>query len=474
MSEKKNEIKGLTRREVIVLGGAAVASTMIACPGDPNQKTQSTQDAGEALLDAHSTNLDAGSNPHSDAASADLNSDPDATQQGNDAQTDDVDSQDSASQPDANAPDSAWPSDAPAAPLHFLHLSDIHIGSGGYAVPALHFAIDTLIPSIGGVAIFATGDLVETGKPELWTEYRGYIDAAGLSPDYFVETPGNHDALLDMDLSGYVENSLAGRNGHGTHDVYVVTEGNRRIRVVALNTCSYGNTIRDSTGYLSTEEVDELIARIDADTQSVEATIVLGHHPDITPNGLALFHTDDELYRLLEHCQASAYLFGHVHRHLTYWKLGNVMMGQTATLGNPGDGQFSGVAGFSIFALDDGPAYKPVLMLGDKDNIHLEWPLVMITRPANPQLSYDNNNPHAQALPRASSDNYLHALVFSPDPVDEVVYKIGSDDTEHPMEWADGYYRARFNSPDDAHCSIQVIARSAENTGLDVVLVDLV
>ena len=469
MNNKKNKATGLTRREVIVLGGAAVVSSIIACPGDVQSGADAARDAGTPTPDAGHSALDAGAHPHEDAAGADDAQAQDAAQQGADAGPDDAALEDA-----QNTADSAWPHDAPPPPLHFLHLSDIHIGSGGYAEPALRFAVDTLIPTIAARAVFATGDLTENGKVELWNDYRAIIDAAGLSPDYYIETPGNHDTLLDWDLSDYVDNSIAGRNGHGTHDVYLVSAGDRRVRVVALNTCSYGDTIHDSTGFLSSDEVDELITRIDADPHNVEATIVLGHHPDITPNGLALFHSDDELYRLLEHCQATAYLFGHVHRHLAYWKSADVLMGQTATLGNPGDDQFGGVAGFSIFALDDGPAYKPVLMLGDKTNIHLDWPLVMITRPANPQLSYDNRNPHARALPRASAQNYLHALVFSNAPIDEVVYKIGSDDSEHPMEWADGYYRARFESPDDDSCSIQVIARSAENTGLDVIRVDLI
>ena len=56
-----------------------------------------------------------------------------------------------------------------------------------------------------------------------------------------------------------------------------------------------------------------VIQQIDADTQPVYATIVLGHHPPSAPLGLGLLGTDKHLRKLLKHTDAAAYLHGHLH-----------------------------------------------------------------------------------------------------------------------------------------------------------------
>ncbi|MBW2525523.1 MAG: metallophosphoesterase [Deltaproteobacteria bacterium] len=363
-------------------------------------------------------------------------------------------------------------------PIFLLHWSDIHIGSGALAPPALEFALGTVLPAFAMMPIVATGDLVEVGnRIDDWIVYRDTIDAAGLSADDFMETPGNHDALLDAALNNYLAYTLAGRNGHGRHGLYHRVHQGRRVRIVALNTCSSGNPLQDSTGYLQLSQVEELIAQIDLDPDPVYATLVLGHHPPSSPLGLGLYGTDAHLRTLLTHTSAAAYLHGHVHMHYVNWE-GTTVMAQAPSLGNPSEGvPGAEVPGFNVFALDDGPVAKPVFFTSDAQGLAAGWPVVLITKPADVNfgktLTSTDPNPWATPLPRAATGNVLHAGVFAPTAPVAVRYRVSGGPWQ-PMTAVSDYYRAEFDTPDESSCVIEVEGELGDGAiGADSIEIDL-
>lgn len=428
MHQRKEDKKpgtALSRRTMLKLTGGALAGTLLGCSDAPSPQPESDGPAAPTP--------DAGGDAAPPAADVHVAAD---------------------SQPDTAT------TEPHAGPIFFVHFSDIHIGGGPLALPALQFGLGLLPTAFPAIPVFATGDLVESGiDTDDWAGYQGAIDQAGLNADDFIEIPGNHDALLNTSLSNYLTHTLAGRAGHGLYGLYHRVHQGRRIRIVALNTASSRNVIKDSTGYLQPAQVDELIEQIDADPTPVHATIVLGHHPTSTPFGLGLHGTDAHLERLLAHTSAAAYLHGHVHMHLKNWE-GKTLMAQAPSLGNPSDSiPGAGVPGFNIFALDDGPVAKPLYHNGDPQDIVAEWPLVMITRPANVELGKEAlssaTNPWAVPLPRTSSGNLLHAGVFAPDPNLGARFRIDAQPWQEMTRVRD-HFAAEFDTPDKDSCVIEV------------------
>lgn len=364
-------------------------------------------------------------------------------------------------------------------PHFFVHLSDIHIDSGSFAAPSFDYVLGTVLPSFNGIPVLVTGDLVEAGHQiSSWEYYRDKTIAAGLLPDSYIECAGNHDSLLDGALKNFRTYSVAGRAGHGLHAIYNITRYGQRVRIITTNTADAGDPIRDGAGYITAGQVNDIIAELDSDPTDPFATLVLGHHPKDSPDGLDLLHTDDEMERLLDASKATAYLFGHTHVHANYWD-GMVLQTMAATSGNPGDGRFTSWVdpAFSVFAVDDGPTEISVPILGEPPQpLSSPWPAVLITRPADRgfgALPFSSaGNPWSHPLPRGTSGNVLHAGAFAPAGVDAVFYKIDSG-PEIPMVHVADYYRALFSTPNAGSCAITVRAVSGALSSSQTITVEL-
>jgi hypothetical protein len=330
-------------------------------------------------------------------------------------------------------------------------------------------------PAFPGVTVLATGDLVEAGNnQEKWAVYRDMVDAAGLTTENYIETPGNHDSLLDGNLANYLAYTVAGRGGKGLYGVHHVGPPGQRIRIVTLNTASAGDPARDGAGYLKSAQVDEVLATLAADVEVPRATLVLGHHPP-GPSGLAVLGTDDNLRRVLDATQAVAYLFGHIHVYLPSWA-GRVLMTQATTEGNPGANMLTDKPGFTLFALDDGPVVKNVPYLPTATGVRVEFPVVMITRPANRFLGINaaigDQNPWATPRPRASSGQVLRAGAFAPGGVESVEFSVDGA-VFQPMVRVDGFFEALFSTPDADSCTVEVRATSGGVTTTDSITLAL-
>ncbi len=103
----------------------------------------------------------------------------------------------------------------------FLQLTDTHVSTwfntqyGARLVWAVTDAVETIDPRF----VVVTGDLTDstagfdyTQGPQLseWLEYRGYLESNGMTPEFYFDLPGNHDAYQDGALAYYLANSISG------------------------------------------------------------------------------------------------------------------------------------------------------------------------------------------------------------------------------------------------------------------------
>ena len=118
----------------------------------------------------------------------------------------------------------------------------------------------------------------------------------------------------------------------------------------------------------------------------------------------------------------------------------------------------------------DGIAIKGVPL--DEANVAVDWPVTMITRPASSALGEDN--PRATPLPRASSEQLLRAVVFSPagSPPPQVLFRIDGGPA-NPMSRIGDHYEAWFNTPNTTSCEIEVEATTDAGVGRDTIQVEL-
>ncbi len=389
---------------------------------------------------------------------------------------------------DTSVPDAAPDPDPDAgvprpAPFFLQHWSDTQIGSGSFAEPAFAYLLNVVKPSFGDVPIVLTGDLVEDGDDaESWRTYRDMVDAAGLVAPTFIEVPGNHDALPFGSLSDYDRYSVAGRSGLGRDGITDFITPNRHVRIIGVNTAGAGNPVQDSVGYVSSSAITRLLSAVRADPRTPDVTLVIGHHSMDDPESLPLFGTDDNVRELLEETHAMAYLFGHRHIYASHWTDG-ILMTQASTVGNPADNVIAnGESGFSLFAIDDqGPVVKGIGFHGTVDDLHVQWPIVMITTPVNPELTVDValddtlyppiENPFS-GLPRNASNQPVRVGVFAPGPIETVILEI-DDGPEIPMTRVGEHYEASFDTPDADSCTVTVTATAGGETNADSYVVHL-
>jgi hypothetical protein len=151
--------------------------------------------------------------------------------------------------------------------------------------------------------------------------------------------------------------------------------------------------------------------------------------------------------------------------HYANWE-GKTLMAQAPSLGNPSEGvPGATVPGFNVFALDDGPVAKGIFISGDQTGLSVEWPVVVITRPADldlgKKITGGGTNPWAVPLPRSTTGHVLHAGVFAPDPIIAVRFRVENQPWQTMTKVAD-YYRAEFDTPDQESCTIEVQGQTSK------------
>ena len=346
----------------------------------------------------------------------------------------------------------------------FLHVTDIHIGSGDDADDNLELLVTDGYDVFQPWFYLATGDLVEDGRSGEWSRYRRIITDAGLGPEVWWDIPGNHDNNLDGEdfepgyLDFYLAESISGAVDGEVHHSWVLDTTFGRYQVVGVYTDG------DADRRILPEELDFARASFEAEPDA-RLALVGGHHP---LNGEeACDEADaDALETLLADHGVSLYLFGHVHTTAEllwpheftdhgYLSWVSPTAGKPELLVSP--------AGFSMFAVDSDSLSGRVLQfrspLFGRDQLPL--PVVLVTAPADWSLGH--GNPYAYAVSQASADNPVRALVFSEGGADQVRFRLDGGDWQSMVNVDGPLWTGQFDGATldvDRDTALEVEARS--------------
>ncbi len=344
----------------------------------------------------------------------------------------------------------------------FMIVSDSHIGANSTCSQNLTWAVTQARQVIAPQFIVNTGDLTDSTNGGLipmgpyqdeWNTYKQILDNAGLDASTYYDIPGNHDAYNDATLSYYRGNSMQGRATGTTqpswvkqfpygryHFMGVCTPGNDGASFSFLASDNYG----DHAGLDETE-----LAFIQGEFgkyPDAQLTLVFGHHPFeadyYSSSDTGLTYGLPDFLNLIDTYLVSLYGFGHTHNYRENFYYLDPTKGlyymNVASLGKSSQNQYAVMAvdgnGLSMV-----PAQKDV------------WPVVMITAPVDQCLGACAN-PFPYEVPQGPA-NPIRALIFDPNPVTQVQFRIdGSADWQDMQRvngtpiW-EGFWNASTASP---------------------------
>ncbi len=335
----------------------------------------------------------------------------------------------------ASLPSTASPADAyytadPNRLFWIVHVSDTHIGTDWYNEDGRFFwMLQEALPIIQPALVVVTGDLVDgsrngiptTGQDrEEWQRYRAMLDQTGLSADFYVDLPGNHDTYND-DLSYYREWSLNGSTyGKTTRAMLLEFDFGTYFLYGCSTPGDSAGPFVDPAGFSQTE-LDEMQQMLEGNTDA-NLILVFGHHPPSDPDRA------DEARAMWRQAGAQ-YFHGHTHLYEEYIYDG-IVTRQVNSLGKSRNDNLA------VIAIDgDFITYE---VTGSDD----PWPMIVITAPADARLQSGDENPYAYPVPVNCPGAPVRALVFDSVPVERVWMSAGGgpdielrQDENRPMLW---------------------------------------
>ncbi len=376
----------------------------------------------------------------------------------------------------------------------FIHISDIHIGATGTQdSDNLRWIVNEAKTVIDPSFIVASGDLTDStngnafGYPdgpyqEEWDEYKAILNPAGMDAGFYYDMPGNHEAYNDQFFSYYLANAVQGQATGRTQISWTRDFGFGKYHFLGINTAgntgepfSFSSPWGDPAG-LDPDELtfihSELVQHQDADL-----TLIFGHHPLSDTGGSTdtwLFYGQEAFVAYMDTYGASLYGYGHTHRFKEEIFSGNDYTGFM---------QGDGIHYFNIASLGKSTDHQYSIMAVDCNGISIAtqnvmtWPVVMITAPLNKDFG-QNTNPYVYDVP-GSEKNPLRALVFDPNALTGVRYRIDASGDWHSMDPVSGnphLWEAMwdaFSLAEGPH-TIAVEAASVSGTGTAVIQVNLV
>ncbi|MBI5494928.1 MAG: metallophosphoesterase [Deltaproteobacteria bacterium] len=337
-------------------------------------------------------------------------------------------------------------------PSWFVHVTDTHFGSGNGGSTLVTSLLEDVVPVVDPDVAFHTGDITDNGGHSwAWSSYREALDTRAPAYPRWLEIPGNHD-VKDDGAPNFLAQSNAGRAGAGLYGHVFVDTPRGRVRVLRTNTADSANNFTNIAGVFGEAQQAALLNDAHA-AEPAAFTIVLGHHPVLGPERLRL-GSDTRMLQILERFQPPLYFCGHVHTPAVEWT-GNTLMVQGRTFGKEG-----GDSTFMLAAVDDsGPRVREV-PLHPAQSPSVDWPLVMITLPADHALG--GTNPRAGLLPAGAV--HVRALAFAPSGVTTVETRVDQGPWQTLTAAGRGVFRgvAAVSSSAGQH---RVEVRAAGNDG---------
>lgn len=342
-------------------------------------------------------------------------------------------------------------------PAWFLHVTDTHFGESETIGADLATFVTQVIPVVNPTATINTGDTVDSGSAEEWLSYRELFD--GLAPEYptYFELPGNHDVKNDG-APHFLSNSITGRAGGGLYGQTFVDSSAGKIRFVRANTADSSVNFLNIAGIFTQAQADQLSSLPDP-AEPLAFTVMTAHHPitglDKIRLGLPL------MLDLLEQYGADLYLSGHSHNETIAWN-GNTLNVTCNSLGKSDEPKFM------LVSMDtSGPNVRAY---GIRD---FQWPMVMITTPANKSLAWIN--PHAVEFVAGQREISVRAIGFSPTGISSAQVRMDEEGWQAMSAISGPVWEAKLTAPDSpGEHTIEVQFESQAGVQLDTATIQVV
>ena len=400
--------------------------------------------------DASAPGADAAA-PECDAALAG----PDAAAPGRDAAMAGPDA--AAPGPDAGSPGLDASATSPT-PIWLLHITDTHIGENTVAAPNdLAAFVAQVLPVVKPMITLHTGDLTDSGSAAEFSDYRSFlVEKVPAYPNY-VEVIGNHD-VKDNGTTNFLASSLTGAAGAGPYGLTYVDLPEGRVQIARTNTSDSTSNMTNIAGIITAGQVSALLA-LPPSQLPVAYSLLMAHHPYSALTG------DTNMQQVVDHFKPQIYFCGHVHKWDISWQ-GRTLVIQAATLGKVTGTETH----FALAALDDdGPAAKNVT-IDYTLTPATQWPLVLVTRPADAKLA--GTNPVAAPLAASRAGVALRALAFAPSPITSVEFQVDLGAWTPMTNASQSVWAGTFTAPaSPGSHTINVTAKSAEGSATDSVTV---
>lgn len=358
----------------------------------------------------------------------------------------------------------AWPQSAHYTSqademLYFLAITDSHIGQGIMGSDQdsnnLTWALTELFQTVNPSFLVNCGDLVDaTGGGAIpvgqfdkeWNEYHDLITAAGMSPDFYYDLPGNHDNYAEWPMDHYLSSSIQGATEGRLNHRWTRTDakGNKYLFLGLATNGSDNSFWIDDPGL---DDTDKAFAQETfTSNPDTDIAVIMGHHP------LSSFKEgEDELVGWFLDQAVSTYIYGHTHDYSMAWDDGTLQVNLRSTAKND-DRQIG------LFAFDGLGLSAKVFDVG-------AWPQVLITTPVDANLG--GNNSYDYMIPDSLTQAHVRALAFHPDGVGSVTAWLDGS-VEIPMEVIEeNVWQGDFDAStlgDDGPHTIKVVASAWGNT----------
>ena len=280
--------------------------------------------------------------------------------------------------------------------LWFMQLSDTHVSTwfnqwyDDNLLWALGEGVDTIDPWF----VVTTGDLTDStaginylGGPQIeeWQEYRGYLEQSEMTPRFYFDVPGNHDAYSDGPLSYYLAHSYAGKSYNTTQAWWKVRMSWGDYNFFATSTPDNGGPPWPGDNSILTDaELQELENNMEL-LGEAEFSMAFGHHPITGVRGV------DDLVELMKRFDIFQYACGHSHDFVIRYDYDWLMQYRIDSLGQ------SNLRNVGIYAIDNNTLSVGVTSTDDP------WPAAIVTAPVAAVLeSYQGDptdNPYAPVVP---------------------------------------------------------------------------
>jgi hypothetical protein len=342
--------------------------------------------------------------------------------------------------------------------LTFLVISDTHVDapalSGKKSTENLHWATSVLFQTVAPDFMVNSGDLTDAtgggliplGPQEMeWSSYREIVDANGMTPDRYVDLPGNHDHYLDGQLLHYLDNSVSGRTDGKTNHAWVREVNGTKYLFVAVASCaSDGLPFPEDNVGLDQTDLDFLEETF-ATHGDADIVTLFSHHP-------AAYYMEAKaaIYDVLADHGVTAFVHGHTHDHSLTWQQGTLHL-EVASLGKSSGENVALVAydgrGLSVraFGVD-------------------EWPQTLITAPLDGKLG--GSHKYDYLVPDSLNAAPVRALALHPDGIAAAEAFVDGQATGEMEVVDDNLWQGHFDATglDTGPHKLKVVATAADNT----------